>query len=114
MHWENLFGYGRITPLMVKISDNISGIVEPVPSSKYYIVNGISFYLAGVVRTVLLPAGSTVGKAWGQIMVKPSLQHYSLQYVVLRHIRNIANIVISKQMKGKTQTVHNLGKISDQ
>ena len=82
MHWENLFGYGRITPLMVKISDNISGIVEPVPSSKYYIVNGISFYLAGVVRTVLLPAGSTVGKAWGQIMVKPSLEHYSLQYVV--------------------------------
>ena len=82
MHWENLFGYGRITPLMVKISDNISGIVEPVPSSKYYIVNGISFYLAGVVRTVLLPAGSTVGKAWGQIMAKPSLQHYSLQYVV--------------------------------
>ena len=91
----------------------MSGIVEIVPSSKYYIVNGISFYLAGVVRTVLLPAGSTVGKAWGQIMVKPSLQHYSLQYVVLRHIRNIANIVISKQMKGKTQTVHNLGKISD-
>ena len=76
MHWENLFGCGRITPLMVKTSDNISGIVELVPGSKYYIFNGIS-YLAGVVRTVLLPAGSTVGKAWEQIMVKPSLEHYS-------------------------------------
>ena len=99
---------------MDKISGNISDIVEPVPSSKYYIVNGISFYLAGVVRTVLLPAGSTVGKAWGRIIVEPSLEHYSLQYSVspLTYM-NIANIVISKQIIGKTQTVHNLGKISD-